>query len=68
MDRAGHATGCLFAAVSLPCDLFQKRCLLRWMNFKSFINREKPLNPTLSIAECETIRPLKIKLPNKWIV
>ena len=56
MDRAGHPAGCLFAAVSLPCGLFRKRCLLRWVNFKTIINQEKPLNQRLCIAETETIQ------------
>ena len=55
MARAGHPAGCLFAAVALLCGLFQKRCLLRWVNFKTIINQEKPSNQRLCIAETETI-------------
>jgi hypothetical protein len=55
MDRAGHPAGCLFAAVALLCGLFQKRRLLRWVNFKTIINQEKPSNQRLCIAKTETI-------------
>jgi hypothetical protein len=62
LDRAGHPAGCLFAAFSLLFDLIQKRCLLRWVNFKTAINQEKPSKLPLCIAECETIEPLKHNL------
>jgi hypothetical protein len=55
MDRSGHLAGCLLAATSFPGNVFRKRLLLRWMNFKMKINQEKPSKPTLCIAKSETM-------------